>query len=83
MDTVVDNDLILKSVSYGLADIFWPGGEPDSIGILGAARYVVRHEIDRAAARSSSRPTRRSTWRLGSSSVVRNTGWRSTTGRVS
>lgn len=48
MDTVVDNDLILKSVSYGLADIFWPDGEPGSIGILGAARYVVRHEIDRA-----------------------------------
>lgn len=49
MDTVVDNDLILKSVSYGLADAFWPNGDPGSIGILGAARYVVRHEIDRSS----------------------------------
>jgi len=46
--TVVDNDLILKSVSYGLADVFWPDGEPHSIGILGAAKYVVGHEIARA-----------------------------------
>jgi hypothetical protein len=49
VDTVVDNDLILKSVSYGFADVFWPDGEPGSIGILGAARYVVRHEIDRGS----------------------------------
>jgi hypothetical protein len=48
MDTAVDNDLILKSVSYGLAGVFWPDGKTGSIGILGAARYVVRHEIDRA-----------------------------------
>ncbi len=48
MDKAVDNDLILKSVSYGLAGSFWPedGG---SMGILGAARYVVGHEIDRAS----------------------------------
>jgi hypothetical protein len=49
MDTVVDNDLILKSVSYGLADAFWPDDERSSIGILGAARYVVAHELDRAS----------------------------------
>lgn len=49
MDTVVDNDLILKSVSYGLADAFWPKRDPGSIGILGAARYVVRHEIDHSS----------------------------------
>jgi hypothetical protein len=48
MDTVVDNDLILKSVCYGLAEAFWPESDPKSIGVLGAARYVVRHEIDRA-----------------------------------
>lgn len=48
MNTVVDNDLILKSVSYGLAGVFWPDGDPESVGILGAARYVVTHEIDRA-----------------------------------
>ncbi len=44
----MDNDLILKSVSYGLAGVFWPDREPGSIGILGAARFVVRHEIDQA-----------------------------------
>jgi hypothetical protein len=49
MDTVVDNDLILKSVSYGLAEAFWPDGGGGSMGILGAARYVVGHEIDRAS----------------------------------
>jgi hypothetical protein len=49
MDTVVDNDLILKSVCYGLAGAFWPEGDPKSIGVLGAARYVIRHEIDRAS----------------------------------
>lgn len=49
MDTVVDNDLVLKSVSYGLAEVFWPDIRPGSIGILGAARYVVRHEIDRSS----------------------------------
>lgn len=48
MKTVVDNDLILKAVSYGLADAFWPDGKAHSIGILGAARYVVGHEIGRA-----------------------------------
>lgn len=49
MDTVVDNDLILKSVCYGLAEAFWPEDDPKSIGVLGAARYVVRHEIDSAS----------------------------------
>jgi hypothetical protein len=49
MDTVIDNDLILKSVSYGLAEAFWPDDGTGSTGILGAARYVVRHEIDRAS----------------------------------
>jgi hypothetical protein len=48
MDTVVDNDLILKSVSYGLAGSFWPE-DSGSMGILGAARYVVGHEIERAS----------------------------------
>lgn len=48
MDTVVDNDLILKSVSYGLTEAFWPECNANSIGVLGAARYVVHHEIDRA-----------------------------------
>ncbi|MBS1885716.1 MAG: hypothetical protein JSU06_00845 [Actinobacteria bacterium] len=48
METVVDNDLILKSVSYGLAGAFWPHGDPESIGILGAAKYVVGHEVDQA-----------------------------------
>lgn len=48
---MVDNDLILKSASYGLAEVFWPVGDSDgsSIGILGAAKYVVHHEIGRAS----------------------------------
>lgn len=49
MDSVVDNDLILKSVSYGLAKLFWPADDPGSLGVLGAARYVVGHEIDRGS----------------------------------
>lgn len=48
IDTVIDNDLILKSASYGLGAWFWPDGEPASIGVLGAARYVVSHHLDRA-----------------------------------
>lgn len=53
MDTVVDNDLILKSVCFGLADTFWPTGE-SSLGVLGAVRYVVPHAIDRAPPRRGS-----------------------------
>lgn len=49
MESVVDNDLVLKAVSYGLVKSFWPAAGERSIGILGAARYVVGHEIDRAS----------------------------------
>jgi hypothetical protein len=49
MHRVVDNDLILKSVSYGLASVFWPDDGQGLLGILGAARYVVAHELDRAS----------------------------------
>ena len=49
MDRVVDNDLILKSVSYGLASVFWPDDGQGLLGILGAARYVVAHELHRAS----------------------------------
>lgn len=41
----VDNDIILKAVSYGLTEDFW--GE-EQIGVLGAARYVVSNRLKRA-----------------------------------
>ena len=47
MDAAVDNDLILKAVCYGLADEFWPEAEVGTLGILGAARYVVADQIKR------------------------------------
>jgi len=47
MNAAVDNDLILKAVSYGLEDEFWPQSHEAVLGILGAARYVVTDRIQR------------------------------------
>lgn len=44
-DVAVDNDMVLKAVAYGLAEIFWPSGR--RLGVLGAARYVVPPLLDR------------------------------------
>jgi hypothetical protein len=58
-DRVVDNDLVLKAVCYGLTAAFWPGaGAINGIGVLGSARYVVGNLIDRAALSRSRVETR-------------------------
>lgn len=48
-ETAVDNDVILKAVSYGLSSTFWPADVRAHLGVLGAARYVVSGAIERAA----------------------------------
>lgn len=44
----VDNDIILKAVAYRLSATFWPGLGETTIGLLGAARYVIPNRLDRA-----------------------------------
>ncbi len=52
MDRLVDNDLVLKSVSYDLVREFWAvDGSMPKIGVLGSAKYVVGGLIDRAGER--------------------------------
>lgn len=44
--SAVDNDILLKAISYGLEQSFWP--PPDShIRVLGAARYVITDRLSR------------------------------------
>jgi predicted nucleic acid-binding protein len=46
----VDNDVIFKAVCYCSTGVFWPTTEgADPIGVLGAARYVVRALLERAS----------------------------------
>jgi hypothetical protein len=47
MDAIVDNDIIFKLVCYGLIEEMLLGhGEPRrSVGVLGAARYVIKKRI--------------------------------------
>lgn len=41
-ELAVDNDVLLKALSYGIESSVWPNsGDPPDIGVLGAARYVV------------------------------------------
>lgn len=40
----VDNDVLIKAAAYALIEQFWPA---KSIGVLGAARYVVTGRIAR------------------------------------
>jgi hypothetical protein len=41
-ELAADNDVLLKSLSYGIESLVWPdSGDPPDIGVLGAARYVV------------------------------------------
>lgn len=48
-DTAVDNDVLLKAISYGLESHFWPkAGNGYKVGVLGAARYVVGDRIAKA-----------------------------------
>jgi len=50
----VDNDIVLKASSYGLALNFWPADGPD-IAVLAAARFVVPTYIDRGRGRDKAR----------------------------
>jgi hypothetical protein len=46
IEAAVDNDIVLKAVSYGLAERFWPSGDDErSIGVLGATRFVLMKAI--------------------------------------
>lgn len=44
----VDNDVLLKALSYGLEESFWPGEAMQAIGVLGAARFVLTDRLARA-----------------------------------
>ncbi len=50
MKAIVDNDIIFKGACFGLLDEFLAGipADMDSVGVLGAARYVVRRSVKRA-----------------------------------
>jgi len=50
----IDNDIVLKASSYGLASNFWPAGGPD-IGVLAAARFAVPTYVDRGRGRDKAR----------------------------
>jgi hypothetical protein len=45
IDEAVDNDVLLKALRLGCTAIFWP--TLSSIGVLGAARFVIRDRIQR------------------------------------
>lgn len=51
----VDNDVLLKALSYGLEESFWPSGRPEEIGVLGAARYVLGDRLARVTLRRDER----------------------------
>ena len=45
----IDNDLLLKSLCYGLTEMFWPTITSEgTVGLLGAAQFVVRDRLERA-----------------------------------
>src|SRR6266487_6149777 len=45
IDEAVDNDVLLKALRLDCVATFWP--MPASIGVLGAARFVIRDRIRR------------------------------------
>lgn len=48
VDSVADNDVVLKAVCYGLQGAFWPNDSGERpLGLLGAARYVLGEAIAR------------------------------------
>jgi hypothetical protein len=51
----VDNDVLLKALSYGLEEHFWPDADHEQIGVLGAARFVLADRLRKAE-------LQRSTW---------------------
>lgn len=44
----VDNDVLLKALSYGLEGLFWPETHQSKIGVLGAARFVLLDRLAKA-----------------------------------
>ena len=40
-----DNDVLLKALSYGLEESFWPSDSGEEIGVLGAARFVLAKRL--------------------------------------
>lgn len=50
VDVAVDNDVLLKAACYGLTLRFWPlGREEPSVGVLGAARFVLASAVARGS----------------------------------
>lgn len=47
----VDNDILLKALSYGLEGYFWPDDEQQMVGMLGAARFVLTDRLAKAELR--------------------------------
>jgi predicted nucleic acid-binding protein len=45
VEEAVDNDILLKAVRLDCVSLFWPS--PKSIGVLGAAKFVVRSRVER------------------------------------
>lgn len=46
--TAVDNDIVLKASCYGTSSALWPdNATPESIGVLGQARFVVSKRLKR------------------------------------
>lgn len=50
----VDNDILLKALSYGLEGYFWPEEEERVIGVLGAARFVLSDRLAKAGLKRGS-----------------------------
>ncbi len=49
IEVALDNDVLLKAACYGVALRFWPqAGAQPGVGVLGAARFVLRDAIERA-----------------------------------
>ena len=50
VDVAVDNDVLLKAACYGLTLRFWAQpGDGSRIGVLGAARFVLRNVVARGS----------------------------------
>ncbi len=47
VQAAVDNDIVIKAVAYRLSATLWPGLDETTIGLLGAARYVIPSWLDR------------------------------------
>lgn len=47
-DLLIDNDVLIKCACYSILDqIGSPSGQQDNVGVLGAARFVVRKYLER------------------------------------